>query len=103
DMFFRDLFQRPRASQINRQRHEQNQNSGHAWSNMDAAEEKARERFINDVNCGQDQQTRLDKRREIFKLSVSVWMTFICGLIGNSYRQIRNRRSDQIQTRMQRL
>jgi len=59
--------------------------------------------FPDDVGGGENEQARLQERREILDLAMTVGVVGIGRAVGNSNREIGNNRGDEIQRRMQGL
>ena len=96
-----DDIQRAGAGHVNGEGEEKNQDGGDAWLNMDGAKEKAIESFVNDVNGGEDEQTRFNECRKIFELAVAVGVALVGWLIGDAHGEKRDDCSDQVEAGVQ--
>ena len=80
-VFSRNMLERARACDVDRQGHQQHQDRGDARLDMHAAKEEPVKCFINDVERGEEQQAGLDERGEVFEFAVTVGMAFIRRLV----------------------
>ncbi len=70
---------------------------------MDRAEKEAIKGFVNDVNGSEDKQPGFDERGEIFKLAVAVRVALVRRPVGDTHREKRDDRGDEVEAGMQGL
>jgi hypothetical protein len=102
-IFLRHLRELPGARDVNRQCHEEHQNRHDAGLDVNTVKEHAVEGFVDDVKRRQYQEARFHEGGEIFKLAVTVGMSFVGGLVGNAEGQEGDDGCDQIQSGVQRF
>ena len=98
-----DACERSGPQQINSQRDAQDADREQAGPNRDLAKKQPLHSFPDDVGGGENEQARLQERREILDLAMTVGVVGIGRAVGNSNREIGNNRGDEIQRRMQGL
>ncbi len=102
-IFVRYAAQRPRADEVDSHRQSENHDDAEAQPNRRCAEEQPLKRLPDDVERGEQQQARLDERREAFHFAVAVEVLRVGGLVRHAHRKIGDHRRDKIENRMQRF
>ena len=95
--------ERAGAPGVDRHRQQHDQERGHARLNFHAVKEQPLDRFIDDPDAGQQQQTGFDEGRKILELAVPVLVIGIRRLVGNPNRKKRHQGRDQVQSGVRRL
>ena len=81
----------------------ENHDGREARPNLHRVKKQPLERFPDNVNRREKQQSGFDKRGKALDFAVTVEMLRVCRLVRHANRKIRDDRGDKVQNRMQRL
>src|SRR4029077_16746842 len=71
-VFFGHTRESPRSRHVNRKGNQEHKDSGQAGLDVHAAEEEAREGFVNDVEGGEGEEAGFDEGGKVFEFSMAV-------------------------------
>ncbi len=97
-VFRRDASEGAGAPGVDCDGQQHNQKRGDTRFNFHAVEEQPLDRFINDPDASQQQQTGFDEGGKILELAVPVLVIGVGRLVGNPHRKKSHQRRDQIQS-----
>ena len=93
----------PRAADVDADGDGHDQKSPQVGIHLDALEEEALDRLVNDPGAGDEEENRLDQGAEVLDLAVPVRVIVVGRLARDAHGQVRDQGGDEIEKRVGRL